>query len=165
MSLSEQVNWKSCHCAWKSIREIFIPQLWITNSSIIDFPRALTTTSNHMALYFWALETKQAVASVLFGLQLPEWPGLFVFKSLNSLAPSYLSELNLNKLVRCLWSTNNNTLSHPRTRLKLRGDRVFAVSRPRLWNSLPLSLRSVPSGYEFKLKLKSHLITQAFKAS
>ncbi len=41
---------------------------------------------------------------------------MFVFKSLNGLAPSYLSELlNLNTSGRCLWSTNSYSLSQPRT--------------------------------------------------
>ncbi len=40
---------------------------------------------------------------------------MFVFKSLNGLAPSYLSELlNLNTSGRCLRSTNSYSLSQPR---------------------------------------------------
>ncbi|KAF7666633.1 hypothetical protein LDENG_00096920, partial [Lucifuga dentata] len=31
----------------------------------------------------------------------------------------------------------------PRSRLKTKGDRAFEVLAPKLWNSLPLSLRSV----------------------
>lgn len=51
---------------------------------------------------------------------------LFVFKSLNGLAPSYLSELlNLNTPVRCLCSTSGNILSQPRS--KLRGSREGIV--------------------------------------
>ncbi len=41
---------------------------------------------------------------------------MFVLKSLNGLAPSYLSELlNLNTSGRCLRSTNSYSLSQPRT--------------------------------------------------
>lgn len=54
---------------------------------------------------------------------------LFVFKSLNGLVSSYLSELlNLNMPGRCLQSTRYK----PCTRLKSKGDRAFAVVEPRL---------------------------------
>ena len=44
------------------------------------------------------------------------------------------------------------------TRLTHRfGDRSFAVAGPRLWNSLPISLRQI-SGYgQFRRYLKNHL--------
>ncbi len=88
---------------------------------------------------------------------------MFVFKSLNGLAPSYLSELlNLNTSGRCLRSTKSYSLAQPRTWLKLRGDCAFAVVGPRLWNSLPFYLRSLSSVQEFKSKLKSYLLAKAF---
>ena len=88
---------------------------------------------------------------------------LFVFKSLNGLAPAYLSELlDLNVPGRCLRSSSNYNLSQPRSRLKSRGDRAFAVVGPKLWNSLPVSLRLLSSLYEFKLKLKFYLLERAF---
>ena len=88
---------------------------------------------------------------------------MFVFKSLNGLAPSYLSELVIvNVPGRCLRSTSNYNLYQPRSRLKSRGDRAFAVAGPRLWNSLPVSLRSLSSLYEFKLNLKVYLLERAF---
>lgn len=91
---------------------------------------------------------------------------LFVFKSLNGLAPSHLSELlNLNTPVRCLRFTSGNILSQPRSKLKSRGDREFAVIGPRLWNNLPLSLRSLSSVHEFKVNLKSYLFTPTFNSS
>jgi len=56
----------------------------------------------------------------------------------------------------------NYNLSQPRSRFKSRGDCAFAVVGPRLWNSLPVSLRSLSSLYEFKLKLKLYLLERAF---
>jgi len=37
------------------------------------------------------------------------------------------------------------------------GDRSFAVAGPRLWNSLPISLRQISSYGQFRRYLKSHL--------
>ena len=90
----------------------------------------------------------------------------FVFRSLNGLAPSYLSELlTLNVLGRCLRSTSSYNLSQPHSRFKSRGDCAFAVVGPRLWNSLPLSLRSLSSLHEFKFKLKFYLFDRHFTKS
>ncbi len=87
---------------------------------------------------------------------------LVVFKSLNALAPSYLSDLfNLNISGRCLRSTNSHSLAQPRTRLKSRGDHAFAVVGP----SLPFYLRSLSSVHEFKSKLKSYLLARAISNS
>ena len=88
---------------------------------------------------------------------------LLVFKALIGLAPSYLSDLiNVKKSTRCLRSSDSIILSYPRSRLKLRGDRAFSVAGPRMWNSLPLSVRSATSVYEFKSKLQSYLFTLAY---
>lgn len=84
---------------------------------------------------------------------------LLVFKALIGLAPSYLSDLiNVKKSTRCLRSSDSIILSYPRSRLKLRGDRAFSVAGPRMRNSLPLSVRSATSVYEFKSKLQSYLL-------
>ena len=37
------------------------------------------------------------------------------------------------------------------------GDRSFAVAGPRLWNSLPISLRKISSYGQFRRYLKNHL--------
>ena len=36
-------------------------------------------------------------------------------------------------------------------------ERAFAVAAPRLWNHLPLDVRSAPSISAFKSRLKTHL--------
>ena len=60
---------------------------------------------------------------------------LLVFKSLNGLAPHYVSDL-LNKRVsvRSLRSYSQELLNIPRSRTKTYGDRAFSVAGPRLWN-------------------------------
>ena len=88
---------------------------------------------------------------------------LLTFKSLNGLAPSYLSELLvMHDPVRELRSTSQLLLDKPQTRLVTRGDRAFAVAAPNLWNNLPLYIRSAPSLANFKTLLKTHMFSQAF---
>ncbi len=65
---------------------------------------------------------------------------ILFFKSLNSLAPVYLTEF-LHKPVRTLRSEHLKMLSVPRSRLKHRGDRVFSVAG----NSLEQSPCSYPN--------------------
>ena len=42
------------------------------------------------------------------------------------------------------------------------GDRSFVVAAPRLWNELPLSIRTSPSLEVFKKNLKTYLMLQAY---
>uniref|UniRef100_A0A8C6PB66 Natriuretic peptide n=1 Tax=Nothobranchius furzeri TaxID=105023 RepID=A0A8C6PB66_NOTFU len=55
------------------------------------------------------------------------------------------SVLQPDTSARSLRSENLMLLSVPRTRLKTRGDRAFAVAGPKLWNELPLSIRASTS--------------------
>ncbi|XP_055499399.1 uncharacterized protein LOC129701965 [Leucoraja erinacea] len=88
---------------------------------------------------------------------------LFVFKSLNGLAPPYLSELlHLYAPTRCLRSADQLLLEVPRSKRKLRGDRAFSVAAPALWNTLPLQIRQAPSLSIFKSSLKTHFYSLAF---
>ncbi len=81
---------------------------------------------------------------------------LLVFKSLNDLAPSYLSDLWIDhQPARVLRSANLRLLVVPRTKLKSRGDQAFAVAAPRLWNSLHTEIRTAPTLSIFKSRLKS----------
>ncbi len=89
---------------------------------------------------------------------------LFVFKSLNGLAPPYLADL-LKRHTRSLRSSDQLLLTVPRSRLNLRGDRAFSVVAPRLWNSLPLYVRAAPTIFTFKTRLKMYLLSQAFNST
>ena len=88
---------------------------------------------------------------------------LFVFKSLHSLSPSYLSEL-IKPYVpnRALRSADQMLLEPLPTILRSRGDRAFAAAGPELWNSLPLPIRLAQSLGSFKSLLKTHLFSIAF---
>ena len=57
---------------------------------------------------------------------------------------------------RPLHSSTDRTLTVPRTHNRF-GDRSFAVAGPRLWNSLPISLRQISSFGQFRRYLKSLL--------
>ncbi|XP_043934439.1 uncharacterized protein LOC122807592 [Protopterus annectens] len=88
---------------------------------------------------------------------------LLVFKALNGLTPIYLSEM-LHPYVpaRALCSEDLSLLVVPRSRLKTRGDRAFAVAAPKLWNELPLYIRQSSSVAVFKSKLKTYFYDLAF---
>ncbi len=65
------------------------------------------------------------------------------YKARNGLAPSYLSELLTDYApIRTLRSTDSPRLAVPHFKLKTVGDRSFCSVGPRMWNSLPHSLRA-----------------------
>ena len=90
---------------------------------------------------------------------------LLVYKCLNGLAPTYLSELlRYTNGPRSLRSSSQNFLAVPRTRLKMYGDKAFSAAAPRLWNQLPPELRgaiSVDHG-QFRTHLKTYLFKLAY---
>ena len=89
---------------------------------------------------------------------------LIVYKTLNGLAPSYLSNLlQYYEPSRSLRSSDSNgLLKIPRTNKVSMGDRAFSAFGPKLWNSLPSPLRNVPSLNSFKKSLKTHLFSEHF---
>ena len=89
---------------------------------------------------------------------------LLVFKSLNNLAPSYISDLLTSYIPsRSLRSSNQSLLVVPRSIQKSYGGRAFAVAAPRLWNALPIHMRQPRfSLAAFKKCLKTYLFKRAF---
>uniref|UniRef100_A0A672G1H3 Reverse transcriptase domain-containing protein n=1 Tax=Salarias fasciatus TaxID=181472 RepID=A0A672G1H3_SALFA len=88
---------------------------------------------------------------------------VLTFRALHDQAPSYIRDLlQPYSPVRALRSADQNLLKVPRTRFKTRGARSFQAVAPRLWNDLPLSLRSVVTVDTFKSQLKTFLFSQAF---
>ena len=87
------------------------------------------------------------------------------FKCLNNLAPTYLSSLIAarQETIKDVRSNSDYFLLHqpsePRC-TKTRG--AFSYSAPKVWNSLPYSLRSMSEAEAFKRALKTHLFEQAF---
>ncbi|XP_043935110.1 uncharacterized protein LOC122808205 [Protopterus annectens] len=90
---------------------------------------------------------------------------LLVFKALNGLTPTYLSEILLPYVpARALRSEDLSLLVVPKSRLKMRGDRAFSVAAPKLWNELPLYIRQSSSVAVFKSKLKTYFYDLAFSS-
>jgi hypothetical protein len=88
---------------------------------------------------------------------------LLTFKALNGLAPSYLSDLiEPHQPARQLRSAAQHLLIVPRTRLVTVGDRAFMNAAPKLWNGLPIALRSCTILDTFKRQLKTVLFQRAF---
>ena len=85
---------------------------------------------------------------------------LLTYKALNGLAPCYLSDL-LSYRSSCysLRSVTNKLLVEPRAKLTTYGFRSFSFAAPRLWNRLPLNIRSCSSVSSFKSRLKTFLFT------
>ena len=91
---------------------------------------------------------------------------LLVYKCLNGLAPSYLSELLVLKSTMSrldLRSTSDSTLlCVPFTKRKTFADRLFSMVGPRLWNGLPKTIRESPNPNCFKKHLKTYMFDIAF---
>ena len=89
---------------------------------------------------------------------------LTVFKILQGRAPEYLTELiTIYNPGRSLRSNGSLILNVPRSNTKSWGDRAFSIAGPRLWNSLPIELRTTTNIVEFKSRLKTHLFNIAFE--
>ena len=87
---------------------------------------------------------------------------LIVHKSVNNIAPIYISELlKVYTPSRILRSSNMSLLKEP-TSKRTWGDRSFSVAAPRLWNHLPTKLKSCHSKTRFKSLLKTHLMSQVY---
>ena len=88
---------------------------------------------------------------------------LIVHKSVNNVAPIYISELlKVYTPSHNLRSSNMSLLKEP-TSKRTWGDRSFSVAAPRLWNHRPTKLKSCHSITRFKSLLKTHLMSQFFK--
>jgi hypothetical protein len=87
---------------------------------------------------------------------------LLIFKTLTFDQPSYLASLDkFNIAPRILRSSDLHLLYLPRTRT-VTGGRAFNLAAPKIWNSLPFSIRSSPSITSFKQQLKTFYFFSAF---
>jgi len=81
---------------------------------------------------------------------------VLAYKSLNGLAPTYLSGLiQLHVPSRSLRSSDHMLMVVPRVRLKHRGDRAFAVAAPKLWPQLCLLLKLLLKHFFYSLAFNS----------
>ena len=88
---------------------------------------------------------------------------LLTFKALHGSAPPYLASMLQHRHARPGLRSSGSMLLVPRTRLASYGDRAFSNLAPRLWNSLPQSLRDTHDISHFQNSLKTHLFRLAFE--
>jgi hypothetical protein len=90
---------------------------------------------------------------------------LLVHQTINGRAPPYLQDLitpSVSVLRRStLRSASHHDLVLQSSHRKL-GDRAFSVAGPRIWNSLPIELKTITDTSVFKRKLKTFLFTVAY---
>lgn len=80
-------------------------------------------------------------------------------KCVHNRAPLYLSSLIKPYIPqRSLRSGDHSLLETPKNFPKKLGERSFTHFSPKIWNSLPLSLRQITSETAFKSRLKTHLM-------
>uniref|UniRef100_A0A672ZSA2 Reverse transcriptase domain-containing protein n=1 Tax=Sphaeramia orbicularis TaxID=375764 RepID=A0A672ZSA2_9TELE len=88
---------------------------------------------------------------------------VLTFRALHGQAPAYIASLiQPYSSTRSLRSSGQHLLMVPHTCFSTRGDRSFKAVAPRLWNDLPLHLRSMDSVESFKKHLKTPLFKKAF---
>ena len=87
---------------------------------------------------------------------------LITYKVLTTGQPPYLAKLiNKYATTRNLRSSGHNLLAEPRTRL-VSTMASYSTAAPKVWNSLPASVKSSPSIDSFKSNVETHLFMLAY---
>ena len=81
---------------------------------------------------------------------------LLTFKVLQNKQPSYLAEMLVPPTASHLRSSSRGLLSIPSCKMEM-ARRAFSFSGPKVWNSLPQSIRDCGNLESFKKKLKTYL--------
>ena len=88
---------------------------------------------------------------------------VLTYQALYGTAPQYMTDLlSRYQPTRSLRSSDALLLTAPQSRLASFGDRPFRHATPRLWNGLPISLRSANNLNSFKKALKTFLFKDAY---
>ena len=83
---------------------------------------------------------------------------LFTYKAMQGLATQYLSDLlEPYSALPSLRSASKLLLNSPSFNLRTYGYKSFSVCAPRLWNSLPVYIKSSSSFEIFRKRLKTYL--------
>ena len=85
---------------------------------------------------------------------------VLIFKCLNGLAPTYLSNLiSVYKPARNLRSSKAFLLTPVTSNFVRLGDRAFTIYAPKLWRTIPTYIKDSKSLTTFKTKLKTYFFT------
>ena len=88
---------------------------------------------------------------------------MIVYKCINNIATSYLSELLSQYSPTGTLRSGNKQLLQETKSNRSWGDRSFAIAAPRLWNELPFNIRTAKSITSLlKKQLKTHLMSETF---
>ncbi|XP_072039105.1 uncharacterized protein [Amphiura filiformis] len=157
----------SCH---KLVRSLILSRLDYSNAMMYGITskdlKKLQSLQNRAARIVFRLDRRHSSAPLLRELHWLPLESRIVFKlmllaykGIHGLLPSYLTEY----LIPYVPSRENLRsgddklrLAIPRTKRTL-GDKAFTAAAPRLWNSLPIHIRQLPSIHRFKKSLKTHL--------
>ena len=91
---------------------------------------------------------------------------VLTYQALHGTAPHYMTDLpSRYQPTRSLRSRDALLLTAPQSRLTSFWDRAFQHAAPRLWNGLPISLRSANNRNSFKKALKTFLFKDAYNES
>ena len=82
---------------------------------------------------------------------------IFIYKILNGHLPGWLLALTTVGEISLVQTRQQHKLIVPRT-TTITGERNLAIRGPKLWNDLPQEIKSAPSFFTFKKKLKEHFL-------
>ena len=164
--IRKYIDQSTCHHA---VRSLVLSRLDYCNGLLSSLPAShtdrLQRLQNWAARLIFQVDRRHSSAPLLKSLHwLPVQQrivfklALYVYKCLNSQAPTYLSNcLTVYVPRRNLRSCNDYLrLYYPRTRI-LAGDRTFTVTASKKWNALPKTVRKSASVTVFKKSLKTSL--------
>ena len=173
--LKQISHFVTSECSLKKLASSFIlSRLDYCNSLFINLPKKdiyqLQKLQNYAARTILKRPTREHATPLLKELhwlpihaRIDYKVAILVFKCLNGLAPNYLSSMiSFYSPSRTLRSSNSFLLTPSTSNYKRLGDRAFSVYAPRLWNKLPINLRTLKNLNTFKTKLKTYLFKNNF---
>ena len=150
-------NLDNCNATLFGLPKVLLSRLQLVQNRaarIVTFTKKYEHITPSLMALHWLPVDYQIIYKIL----------LLVYTAINGFSPSYISDLlSFCSSSYSLYSCLNKLLQVPRSNLKSYVDRDFPIAGPKLWNSLPASLRNAESLNSFKKHLlKTFLFHQAF---
>ena len=145
-----------CNVLYYGINQCFLQKLQCLQNSCA---RLLTDTARyeHITPVLKDLHWLPVRMRILFKIF------VLIFKFMSNLTPSYINDLlSMHEPTRALRHHDNVLLSVPLTQSNYLFTTCFSFYAPRLFNNLPLFIRSAPSLEVFKKNLKTYLFSIYF---